>query len=79
MALDDGGGDVGEFVSVVLGVVAEHRERLVGVDCVLVHQNAFCLFDDGAASEGSLQAVVGEALQGDVDRALQLFGVVSTM
>ena len=29
----------------------------------------------GAASEGSLQAVVfGEALQGDVDRALQLLG-----
>jgi len=75
MALDDGGGDVGEFVSGVLGVVAEHRECLVGVDRVLVHQDALCLFDHGAASEGSLQAVVfGEALQRDVDRALQLFG-----
>jgi hypothetical protein len=75
VALDDGGGDVGEFVSGVLGVVAEHRECLVGVDRVLVHQDALCLFDHGAASEGSLQAVVfGEALQRDVDRALQLFG-----
>jgi hypothetical protein len=42
---------------------------------VACHQDALCLFDQGAASEGSLQAVVfGEALQGDVDGALQLAG-----
>ena len=39
------------------------------------HQDALGLFDQGAASEGALEAVVfGEALQGDVDRALELFG-----
>jgi hypothetical protein len=39
------------------------------------HQNAFRLLDHGPAPERSLQIVVlGEALQRDVDRALQLFG-----
>ena len=75
MAFDDCGGDVAEFASVVLGVVAEHFEGAVGVDCVAGHEDPFCLFDQCAASEGSLQALVfGEALQGDVDGALEFFG-----
>ena len=75
MAFDDRCGDVGELVPVVLGVVAQHLERAVGVDRVPRHQDSFCLLDHGAASERSLQVVVlGEALQRDVDRALQLLG-----
>jgi hypothetical protein len=34
MAVDDGLGDVDQFVAVVLRVVAEHFERSVGVDRV---------------------------------------------
>jgi hypothetical protein len=75
VAFDDCGGDVAEFASVVLGVVAEHLEGAVGVDRVAGHEDAFGLFDQCAASEGSLQALVfGETLEGDVDGALQFFG-----
>jgi hypothetical protein len=56
-------------------VVAQHPERLVGIDCVAGHQDSFRLLDHRPAPERSLQAVVlGETLQGDVDRALQLLG-----
>ena len=80
VAVDDRRGDVGELVAVVLGVVAEHPERPVGVDPVAGHQDALRLLDHRPASECALQVVVlGEALQGDVDRALQLLRVVSTM
>ncbi len=76
MAFDDCLGDVDEFVAIVLGAVAEHRERLVGVDPAAGHQDAFCLLDQRSPSECALQAVVlGEALKGDLDRALQFFGI----
>jgi hypothetical protein len=75
VAVDDRCGDVGELATGVLGVVAQHRERRVAVDRVACHQDAPGLFDDGPSPEGSFQLVVfGEALQGDVDRALQFLG-----
>ena len=56
--------------------VAEHLEGPFLVDAVACHQDPFRLLDHGAAPERPLQVVVlGEALQGDVDRALQLLGV----
>ena len=45
VAFDDGTRDVAEFAAVVLGVVAEHFEGLVGVDRVAAHEDAFALFD----------------------------------
>ena len=75
MAVDYGGGDVAEFAPVVLGVVAELLEGLVGVDRVAGHQDALCLLDLGAPPECALEALVfGEALEGDVDCALKLVG-----
>jgi hypothetical protein len=75
MALDDRGGDIAELAAVVLRVVAQHLEGAVGGRRLAGHQDAFGLFDQRAAAECSLQALVlGEALQGDVDRALQLVG-----
>ena len=80
MAVDDRRGHVCELLAVVLRVIAEQLERLVGVDRVAGHQYPLGLLDQRPAPEGPLQALVlGEALQRDVDRALQLLGVVSTM
>ena len=71
MAFDDGGGDVAEFVAVVLGVVAQHLEGAVGGRRVAGHQDAFGLFDQSAPAECSLKVLVlGESLQGDVDLAV---------
>ena len=54
------------------------RSRLeggVGADRVPRHEDALRLLDHRTAPEGTLQALVlGEALQRDVDRALQLVG-----
>src|ERR1051325_8566714 len=73
-AFDDGGSDGGELAAVVLGVVAQHLEGAVGIDRMAGHQDALCLLDQRATAERALQAVVlGEPLQGDVDRALELF------
>jgi hypothetical protein len=73
MAVDDRLCDVHHLVAVVLGVVAQHLERSIPVDCVPCHQDPLGLLDQSAASERSLQAVVlGEALKRDVDRALKL-------
>ena len=75
MALDDGGGDVAELAAVVLGVVAQHLEGPVGVDRVAGHQDPLRLLDQRPTPERALQALVlGEALERDVDRALQLLG-----
>ena len=74
MALDDGRGDVAELAAVVLRVVAEALERRVGVDRVAGHQDPLRLLDQGPPAERALQRLVlGEALERDVDRALQLF------
>src|SRR5579864_7187458 len=51
VAFDDGCGDVAEFAAVVLGVVAQHLEGVVGVGGVAGHEDAFGLFDDGAPAE----------------------------
>ena len=73
VAVDDRLGDVDELAAVVLRVVAQHLERSVGIDGVAGHQDPLRLLDRRATPERALQAVVlGEALQGDVDRALQL-------
>jgi hypothetical protein len=57
-------------------VGAKHLERPVLVDGVACHQDSLRLFDDRPPTECSLEALVlGEALQRDVDRALQLLGV----
>src|SRR5690348_17812522 len=75
MAVDDRLGDVDDLVAVVLRVVAQHFERPLGADPVPSHQDSLGLLDDRAAPECALEAVVlGEALQRDVDRALQLVG-----
>ena len=69
MGLGDGFGDLNEFVSVSLGVVAEKLEGLLFVDAVDGHEDAFGSFDGGAAAEGAFEVVVfGEAAQGDVER-----------
>ena len=73
MAVDDRRGDVCELVAVVLRVVAQQLERLVGVDRMARHQDSLRLLDHRPAPECALQVVVlREALQRDVDRALQL-------
>ena len=65
--------DLDESAAVVLRVVTQHVECLVGVDCVPCHEDALGLLDQSAPPEGALQAVVlGESLEGDVDRALEL-------
>ena len=75
MALDDRRGHVAELAAVGLGVVAQPLEGRVGVDRVARHQDPLRLLDQRAPPERSLQALVlGEALEGDVDRALQLVG-----
>ena len=80
MALDHCRRDVAELAAVVLGVVAQHLERALGVDRVPGHEDALRLLDQRAAPEGSLQALVlGEALQRDVDRALQFLREPSVM
>jgi len=76
VALDDRLGDVHELAAVVLRMVAEHFERVLLVDRVARHQDALRLLDQRPPPERSLQVVVlGEALEGDIDRALQLLGI----
>jgi hypothetical protein len=54
-------------------VVAESFERGVGADRVAGHENALRLFDQRAAVRRRLAGLIlGEALKGDVDRALEL-------
>jgi hypothetical protein len=55
VAVDDRSGDVGEFLSVVLGVVAEHLESPCGVDCMAGREDPFCLFDHCPAPKCALQ------------------------
>src|SRR6478672_2701835 len=73
VTLDHGGGNVAELVAVVLRVVAEPLEGLVGIDRMAGHEDALRLLDHRAPAERSLKALVlGEALKCDVDRALEL-------
>jgi hypothetical protein len=72
MTFDGGSGDVAELAPVVLGVVAQHLERPVGVDRVAGHQDALRLLDQRPSPESALEALVlAETLERDVDRALQ--------
>src|SRR5581483_10530379 len=70
-----GGCDVAELAAVRLGVFTQHLEGAVGGRRVAGHQYPFGLFDQCAPAERSLQVLIlGKALQGDVDRTLQLVG-----
>jgi len=76
MAVDDRCCHVDEFAPVVLGVGAKHLECSFLIDAMAGHQDPFRLLDRGAAPERPLQVLVfGKALERDVDRTLQLFGV----
>src|SRR5204863_1195926 len=68
VTLDDGICDVDELAPVVLRVVAEHLECVVGVDRMARHEDALRLLDCRPSAEGALEALVlAEALQRDVD------------
>ena len=59
----------------MLRVVAEHLECFVGVERMAGHEDALRLLDCRPSAERALEALVlAEALQRDVDRALQLLG-----
>jgi hypothetical protein len=47
---------------VCLGVAAQDRERLVGVEVVAFHQDALCLPDDGAAADAWCRASTRRAV-----------------
>ena len=69
MGLGDGFGDLDEFASVALGVVAEKLEGSLFVDAVDGHEDTLGSLDDGTPSEGAFEVVVlGESPQGDVER-----------
>lgn len=77
MALEHGLRNLDELAPAVLGALAEHHERPLGVDRVALHENPLRLLDDRAAAERLLETVVlGEGLQGGVDGALELGRVV---
>ncbi len=60
-------------MAVVLRMVAQHLEGSICIDCMAGHQDPLRLLDRGPPPKRSLQAVVlGETLQCDVDRALEL-------
>src|SRR6185437_10702500 len=68
--------DVDQLAAVVLRMAPEHVEGAIGIEGVARHQDAFGLLDQRAAPEGALEALVlREALQRDVDRALELLGI----
>ena len=76
MAIDDRLRDVRDLVPAALRVLAQYRERPVGIHSVTGHHDPLRLLDHRPAAERALQALVlREALQGDVDRALQILGV----
>jgi hypothetical protein len=73
VTLDDGNGDFADLAPVVLRVVSRHLERPLSVDRVAGRENALRLLDQSAAPERSLETLVlAEALQRDVDRAVEL-------
>ena len=73
MRADDRLGNLNKLASVLLGMGSEECKGLVCVDPVSGHEDALCLFDDGASSECALQvAELGEASERDVERILQL-------
>ena len=75
--MDDRLGEIEKFDAVLLRVAAEQVKGLLVVDCVGCHEDAFGAFDHGAAGEGAFEVVVfGEATQDDVERRLELGGVV---
>ena len=76
MTLDDRLRHVDQLPSIALRMGAEHLERPLLVDRVTRHQDAFRLLDHRPTAERSLQVLIfSEALQRDVDGALQLLGV----
>lgn len=76
MAFNDRLCNVDQLLSIVLRVGAEHLERPLLVDRMAGHQDPLRLLDHRPAAERSLEVLIlGEALQRDVDRALQFLGV----
>ena len=68
---DESLGHIDKLAARPPGVSPQHVERLAFVERVALHQDALGTFDQGAASEGSLEVLIlGEASQNDVDRAL---------
>jgi hypothetical protein len=73
VAVEHGLCDVDELLPAVARVVAQHLEGLPLVDLVALHEDALGALGLRAAAERALQVVVlGEAPEGDVERALQL-------
>src|SRR5690348_14176301 len=75
VAVDDCFSNVDDLAPRLLGMLPEQIESLVTVDGMTGHQDSFCLLDQGTASKCALKAVIfREALQRDVDCALQFLG-----
>src|SRR5689334_12301901 len=75
MTLDHHLGDVDQLPAAVLRMVAKQLEGSLGVDRVMTHQDPLGLLDLRAPPESSLEILIlGETLERDVDRALQLIG-----
>ena len=73
MALEHGAGDVDQLATRAARLVAQHLERALLVDLVALHQDALGALRLRPAAERALQVVVlGEPVQRDVERALQL-------
>jgi hypothetical protein len=73
VTLDDGRGDVTEFAAVVLGMVAEHRERLVGADRLAGIRTPFaCSIRARRPNASSRLWYSVKRCKSYVDRALQL-------
>ena len=80
MAVDDRCGHACELVAVVLGVVAQHLERLVGIDRVAGHQDPLRLLDHRPPPEGSCRLWYSVKRCSVMSIALcSSSGVVSTM
>ena len=73
VALDDRLGNLDELTPGVAGLGAEQLERALLVDAVALHQDALRPLRDGPATERPLQVPeLGEALEDDLERALEL-------
>src|SRR5215216_398015 len=76
VAVDDGGGEVGESSVAGARVLPQQLEGTRLVDGMTFHQDALGALGERAAAERAFEVVVfGEPAQGDVDRALPVVNV----